>query len=523
MRKLPSTEILSDIRISSDQVKKKISDLKISSAPGPDGITPRLLKLGGDSISAALAYIFNKSLESGDVPEDWKVANVTPIFKKGGKGDPGNYRPVSLTSIPCKILEACIKDVIVNHLVSQSLIKNSQHGFMKNRSCTTNLLSFLERLTKEQDQANSVDIAYLDFSKAFDKVPHDRLIEKLRARSVEGSVLRWIKNWLHDRRQRTVLNGVVSDWGSVSSGVPQGSVLGPLAFVVFIDDLDDSVDEHIEIINKFADDTKVANIIKSPSDSENMQKGLDKLLEWATNWGMSFNISKCHIMHVGRNNPRTQYFMDGKQLQVTEVEKDIGVKVQSSLRPSAQCIEAAHKANIVLGQITRAFSYRDKRTFVSLYKQYVRPHLEFAVPAWSPWTAGDIALLEKVQMRALKMASGMGGKSYEQQLSDLDLLSLHDRRIKFDLVQTFKIVHGFDKVDHKEWFEMVGCHPGRLTRATSDPLNIVKKHSNNEVRKNFFSNRVVEKWNNLPADVKRAKKVSTFKNSISELIKLKLI
>ena len=215
--------------------------------------------------------------------------------------------------------------------------------------------------------------------------------------------------------------------------------------------------------------------------------------------------------------------MDGKQLQVTEVEKDIGVQVQSTLRPSAQCVEAAKKANIVLGQITRAFSYRDKKTFVNLYRQYVRPHLEFAVPAWSPWTAGDIALLEKVQMRALKMTSGMGGMSYEQQLHDLDLLSLQDRRTQFDLVQTFKIIHGIDKVNYSEWFEMVGQNPGRLTRTTSDPLNILRKHSNNEVRRNFFSNRVVEKWNSLPAEVKRVKKVSTFKSSVGDLIKKKLI
>jgi hypothetical protein len=504
--KLPSRTVLSDLHIDSNSVKKKLLALKPNSAPGPDKISPRVLH----SNAAALASIFNKSLDEGTVPDDWKKANVTPIFKKGTKGDPGNYRPVSLTSVPCRTMESCLRDVIVDHLVTNALIKDSQHGFRKRRSCTTNLLEFLERLTVEQDQGNNMDVVYLDFSKAFDKVPHRRLLEKLRAHSVDGKVLNWIEAWLTGRTQRTVLNGEASDWSDVTSGVPQGSVLGPLAFIVFINDIDD-VTVNITIMNKFADDTKCGNVIRSPSDISDLQDCLDSLVDWAEKWGMSFNIRKCKVMHIGRTNPRSAYTMNNVALCTTEAERDIGVKVQSSLRPSMMCKESANRANAVLGQITRSFHYRDRRTFIQLYKQYVRPHLEFAAPAWSPWTQADILALERVQRRAVKMVSGLQSNLYEDRLKELNLLSLEDRRTQFDLIQTFKIIRGFDDVKADTWFDLVGPDPSRVTRHSQDPLNICRKNPRTEIRRQFFSNRVIDKWNELPSEVKNSRSVARFK------------
>ena len=189
----------------------------------------------------------------------------------------------------------------MTHLERNKLIGDSQHGFLPGKSCSTNLLEFLERVTSEVDDGKPFDIVFLDFAKAFDKVPKKRLLEKLRAHGVRGGVLRWIQNWLSGRRQRVVLNGKKSGWKKVRSGVPQGSVLGPILFLIFINDLD-SVAPMVDIIRKFADDTKVGNGVKTMKDREELQEALDKLNNWADVRGMEFNVSKCKVMHVGHNN-----------------------------------------------------------------------------------------------------------------------------------------------------------------------------------------------------------------------------
>ena len=226
---------------------------------------------------------------------------------------------------------------------------------------------------------------YLDFAKAFDKVPTERLLKKVAAHGIGGKVGKWIREWLTGRKQRVSVNGKLSGWLSVLSGVPQGSVLGPVLFLIFINDLDMETTER-QIIKKFADDTKIAQFIESEADAAELQATLDRLTAWTVKWGMQFNVAKCHVMHVGRNNPENEYKMCGVTLEKTSDKRDIGVTVSSNLKPAQQCRKAAQTASTVLSQIMRAFHYRDGHVFLNLYKQYVRPHLEFSVAAWAPWT-----------------------------------------------------------------------------------------------------------------------------------------
>jgi hypothetical protein len=182
---------------------------------------------------------------------------------------------------------------------------------MKNRACATNLLTFLEKATAKVDNGEAVDVVYLDFAKAFDKVPHAQLKKKMAAHGIRGRLLNWIVAWLSNRKQRVVLNGAVSDWAAVLLGVPQGSVLGPLLFLIFINDLDLAVNQEDGLL-KFADDTRVARVIRGKADRLGLQQALDKLMDWSTRWGMQFNVKKCKVMHLGRSNSENEYRMTGE-------------------------------------------------------------------------------------------------------------------------------------------------------------------------------------------------------------------
>ena len=266
------SDYLGQLIVTQKMVAKKIRDMKENKSPGVDGIPPKLLLEIVEHISIPLATVFNLSIEEGVVPLEWKEANIIPLFKKGSRSKSENYRPVSLTSVVCKLLERLIKDHLVDFLVKNNLINPSQHGFLKARSCLTNILCFLEDVTKWVDEGSPVDIIYLDLKKAFDKVPHQRLLLKLKAHGIGNGMINWIEKWLIDRRQRVVVDGEVSNWKSVLSGAPQGSVLEPILFLIYINDLDDDITSKVL---KFVDDTKVFRKIESDADRQQLQDDLN--------------------------------------------------------------------------------------------------------------------------------------------------------------------------------------------------------------------------------------------------------
>ena len=453
-----------------------------------------------------LTKLFKLSLETGIVPQEWKEARVSPLFKKGKRDKPENYRPVSLTSIIGKIFESIIKDNLVEHLDKHSLIRNSQHGFTKGRSCLTNILSFMESVTLHVDEGSPVDIVYLDFAKAFYKVPYERLFKKLEAHGVTGLVLNWIKNWLSSRRQKVCISQQDSYWRNVTSGVPQGSVLGPVLFLIYINDLDSKV---ISKLAKFADDTKLCKTVENMEGLLALQRDLDSLNEWASEWQMSFNVDKCKVVHVGHNNSCSKYSLGNTELNSAVKETDLGVVIDNTLKFSEQCSTAVKSANRTLGLIKRTIKSRSKDIIVKLYKALVRPKLEYCVQAWRPFLRKDIDNMERVQRRATRMITECKGQSYECRLKTLGLISLEERQTRGDLIQVFKLIKGVDNADYREYFQLANNNRTRGHR-----FKILKVRSRLEVRRNFFSQRVVNGWNGLPSYVVEAKSVNAFKNRL---------
>ena len=357
-----------------------------------------------DEIPVPVCMLFEESLREGRVPEDRRRANVVPIYKSGNRGKAKNYRPVSLTCQLCKVFEKLVRDVLVEHLETNRLLKETQHRFRKGRSCLTNLLSFLDRIMEELDNGRSVDVIYLDFAKAFDEVPHQRLLRKLEVYGVLGELLSWIRGWLLNRWQRVGVRGSWSRWRRVLSGIPQGSVLGPVLFLVFIDDLEEGL--RSEVL-KFADDTKIFREVVSEVDRDVLQRDLDRLVQWSEVWQMRFNVDKCKVMHLGRGNLRGNYVMNGGSLGVVDEERDLGVRIMSDLKALAHCAYVSSRANRVLGMISRTMVYRSADVLTRLYKSLVRPHLEYCVSAWSPHYVKDKEMLERVQHRFTRMVPGL--------------------------------------------------------------------------------------------------------------------
>ena len=437
---------------------------------------------------------------------DWKLANVTPLFKKGDKSNPGNYRQISLTSVVCKLMESILRDKIVEFLEKNNIIKDSQHGFRNKRSCLTNLLDFLHDIYEMYEEGRAVDIIYLDFQKAFDKVPHQRLLNKVETHGIVGDIHRWISDWLSDRKQRVVLNGKCSDWRSVSSGVPQGSVLGPVLFLIYINDLDDNVKCKI---SKFADDTKIANKVTCVTQQQELQFDLNTLCEWAVDSQMFFNVDKCKVLHVGNSNVHANYTMNGVHLASVEQEKDLGVVFSNDLKPSKQCSEVVKTANKLIGFIGRAFEFRTEEIILNLYNALVRPHLEYCVQCRSPYYKKDIEKLERVQRRVTKLIPRLRNKSYEERLSELNLFSLSKRRLRGDLIEVFKIVKGIENMNVEKYFTIDTSNTTR-----NNGCKIIGKRFQTNEAKYFFFNRIVNIWNGLPSNVIDCSTVETFKKRL---------
>lgn len=496
---------LSDINFDRDDVIKRMKTLNGNKATGPDNIYPKMMKELADELGPVLFDLFVTSISTGEIPRKWKQANVTPIFKKGSRHDPGNYRPVSLTSAVCKLLERLISESLFEHLART--LSPHQHGFRKGRSCMTQMMEVVETWTDMLEQNIPIDCVYFDFKKAFDSVPHKRLLAKLKAHNVEGNVFRWIENYLSDRTQRVVVNGAASAEAKVTSGVPQGSVLGPTLFVLFINDLPQEATSNLRL---FADDTKLFGPAKTVSECEILQTDINRLQDWADDWQMTFHPNKCKYMRIGRGHAEYSYSMkDGEtvvQLEQTNVEKDLGIQTDSALSFDNHIMAAVSKGKQLVGLIKRSFRYLDGNVVTLLFKSLVRPVLEYGHSIWNPKFKKHIKALEAVQRRATRLVPSLKNLEYGERLKALRLPSLQYRRRRGDMIETWKILHNvYDNIS----FPWLVRDIDSVVRGNS--LKLKKIGKSNPQKRRAFSFRITQDWNSLPDNVVTAQSINSFK------------
>ena len=503
--------------INEEKIKKKVRKLKQGKSPGPDLVPTWIIKETEEQIAKPLNILFNNSLQQMKLPTEWKLAKITAIHKKGPKKLCENYRPVSLTCIICKIMESLIRDVIMEHMKRHKLFTSKQYGFLSGRSTALQLLKTLDMWTEALDKGESVEVIYLDFQKAFDQVPHKRLLNKLSYYGIKNPVHGWIKDFLQGRNQFVAVGKHTSDKKEVLSGIPQGSVLGPLLFVIYVNDIPGMLQTQSLL---FADDTKLFNCGKdAQSITTGIEADLETLEHWSTRWLLKFNPSKCKKMVITRQQnlttpPRMLYdHQQGKRTVIEEIaiEKDLGVHIDNNLNFKEHIGTIIKKANKMLGIIRRSFINLDKTIFVPLYTSLVRSHLEYAQAVWSPYLKGDIQRLEQVQRRATKLVNGTKKMNYTERLKFLKLPTLLHRRKRGDMIETYKVLHGL--YDHD-------CVP-TLHKATSHtrghPLKLFKVRTNRlELRRSYFTNRIVDDWNKLPEKVVMAKSLNSFKNQLDK-------
>ena len=485
---------LLNIEITCEGIKKLLDDVDPSKSHGPDEVPGRLLKLLSAEVSPCLKLVFSASLHQGILPRAWKQAIVTPLFKKGDRTNPSNYRPISLTCICCKTLEHILHTNIMSHFSNYSILSDTQFGFRKNYSAELQLIKVSHDLAYSLNNKGQTDVILLDFSKAFDKVPHHLLLLKLQHYGIQGNILSWISDFLSERTQRVVCGGCTSKPTNVTSGVPQGSVLGPLLFLTYINDISVNLSSSCRL---FADDCILYRNISSAADAKILQEDLNKLAQWAKTWGMYFNIDKCMVLRVTLKqiSLTTEYFLDNQKINSTTKAKYLGVTFDNKLTFNFHVDSVCQKANQTLSFLRRNLSQCNRRVKLDAYKMYVEPILNYAATVWSPHTKFYINKLQTIQKRAARFICKDYRRlsSVTRMLNSLDMKSISYVHTKLRLLMLYKILHKLVELPLPSYI-MNYIRSG--TRGNEHKFNL--PHFTVDCYKFSFFPRSIFLWNKLP-------------------------
>lgn len=486
----PSFPDIPPLLIMTAGVRKLLANIKTRKASGPDNIAARVLKELADPLAPCLAAFFSLSLQRGEVPMEWKTAFVAPIFKKGSKQLPENYRPVSLTCICSKLLEHVVCHHIINHLETHGILTSLQHGFRSGHSCESQLLTTLQDFVCNFDKKTQIDVVVLDFAKAFDTVPHNRLLGKLRHYGINGMLHLWISSFLKGRTQSVVVEGVSSSSVAVESGVPQGTVIGPLLFLLYINDLPNTISSKVRL---FADDCLLYREINSLEDQQALQQDLFALEKWCLLWGMRFNTSKCEVMNIHRGRGLSHmYTLSGDVLHSVNKIKYLGICITDNLSWSRHISAITAKGNQKIGFLWRNLLHCPRELREQAYFAVVRSVLEYSAAVWDPHRKGDILALEKVQRRAARFVTGDSSRtsSVTAMLEGLGWKSLRERRRDIRLATFYKAVHSLTAIPT----ENILVKADERTRS-AHPYKFRQIKANTETYRQSFFPRTIPEWN----------------------------
>ena len=456
----------------------------------PDGLPYIILKHCAVSLAKPITRLLNLSLSSGFIPDFWKTSIILPLFKKGDKHAFDNYRPIALTSSLCKITEKLVYDHLLAFFNSRNILPDSQHGFRQNKSVTTQLLETFEIITSELDKDIPIDLIFFDFSKAFDCIPHDKLLAKLKLAGVPDWIYAWISSFLLHRNFTVKINDSFSSSFPAPSGVPQGSVIGPLLFIFYVSDLPSFCSTPGVFLRLFADDLKAFS-----KDPLALQAFIDKLHAWCLLNGLSISLQKCSVMHfLPKLNIKTTYFYNGQPFPIcTSAVRDLGVMVDSDLTWKAHIKSVTSKAYKKRFLLFKSLKSTNPSFLTKMYCCYVRPILEFASPVFNPTQKGLIAKLEQVQRSTTRLIflrspllRSQVNISYPERLKILNLTSLEERLRNLDLSTFHAILTNTIQANLNL--------STRISNTRGPPNKLVVPLANRSLRKNFFTIRVATEY-----------------------------